>query len=76
MNFDAQGPRFQADMNAFNSVAADAAALRTKLNNGQLSAHALSTIGVPLGIYPGLADPATAKSVPAPASLQSHEHDC
>jgi hypothetical protein len=50
-------------MNTFNSVIADAAALRTRLNNGQLGAHAVSTIGVPLGIHPGLADPATANSV-------------
>jgi hypothetical protein len=56
-------PRFQADMNTFNSVVADVAALRTKLNNGRLGAHAVSTIGVPLGVYPGLADPATANGV-------------
>ena len=56
-------PRFQPDMNAFNSVVADVAALRTKLNNGQLGSHAVSTVGVPLGIHPGLADPATANSV-------------
>ena len=56
-------PRFQADMNAFNPVVADVAALRTKLNDGRLGAHAVSTIGVPLGIHPGLADPATANSV-------------
>jgi hypothetical protein len=56
-------PRFQADMNTFDSVVADVAALRTKLNNGQLGAHAVSTIGVPLGVYPGLADPATANGV-------------
>jgi hypothetical protein len=56
-------PRLQPDMNTFNSVIADAAALRTRLNNGQLGAHAVSTIGVPLGIHPGLADPATANSV-------------
>jgi hypothetical protein len=56
-------PRFQADMNAFNPVVADVAALRTKLNDGRLGTHAVSTIGVPLGIHPGLADPATANSV-------------
>ncbi len=50
-------------MNAFGSVVADVAALRTKLNNGQLGAHAISTVGVPLGIHPGLADSATANSV-------------
>jgi hypothetical protein len=56
-------PRFVADINAFNSVVADAAALRTKLNRGQLGAHAVTTAGVPLGVQPGLADPATANSV-------------
>lgn len=55
--------RFQPDMNAFNSVVADVAALRTKLNNGQIGSHAVSTAGVPLGIHPGLADPATASGV-------------
>ena len=56
-------PRFVADMKAFNPVVTDVAALRTKLNNGQLGAHAVSTVGVPLGVHPGLADPATANSV-------------
>jgi hypothetical protein len=56
-------PRFQPDMNAFNPVVADVAALRTKLNNGQLGPHAVSTAGIPLGIHPGLADPATAADV-------------
>ena len=55
--------RFQPDMNAFNSVVADVAALRTRLNNGQTGSHAVSTVGVPLGIHPGLADPATANAV-------------
>ena len=56
-------PRFQADMKAFASIVDDVAALRTKLSNGQLGPHAVSTTGVPLGIHPGLADPATAKNV-------------
>src|SRR5271170_4160192 len=56
-------PRFIADMNAFNPIVADAAALRTKLSSGQLGAHAVSTAGAPLGVHPGLADPATANSV-------------
>jgi hypothetical protein len=56
-------PRFQADTGRFGSVVTDVAALRTMLNNGQLGPHAVSTVGVPLGIYPGLADPATAKNV-------------
>ncbi len=56
-------PRFQPDLTAFNSIVVDVAALRTKLNNGQLSGHSVSTTGVPLGIHPGLADPVTANSV-------------
>jgi hypothetical protein len=55
--------RFQPDMDAFKAVVADVAALRTKLNNGQIGFHAVSTVGVPLGIHPGLADPATASAV-------------
>jgi hypothetical protein len=56
-------PRFAPDADAFKSVVADAAALRTKLNNGQVAAHAVSTAGVPLGIHPGLADSTTANAV-------------
>jgi hypothetical protein len=52
-----------ADMNAFDSVVTDVAALRAKLNDGQLGGHAVSTTGVPLGVHPGLADPATVNSV-------------
>ena len=56
-------PRFQADMNAFGAVVADVVALRTKLNNGQIGGRAISTVGVPLGIHPGLSDSGTANSV-------------
>ncbi len=56
-------PRFVADMNAFTPIVTDAAALRTKLSNGQLGPHAISTVGVPLGVHPGLADPANANAV-------------
>ena len=56
-------PRFQPDMNAFNPVIADAEALRTRLSNGQLGPHAISTAGIPLGIHPGLTDPSTANNV-------------
>jgi hypothetical protein len=56
-------PRFIADMNAFTPVVTDAAALRTKLNNGQLGPHAISTVGASLDVHPGLADPATANAV-------------
>jgi hypothetical protein len=56
-------PRFEADIKTFNPVVADVAALRTKLNSGQLGLHAVSTAGVPLGIHPGLADPSTANNL-------------
>jgi hypothetical protein len=56
-------PRFAPDVDAFDSVIADVAALRTKLNNGQLGAHAVSTASVSLGVHPGLADAATANAV-------------
>src|SRR5580692_658259 len=56
-------PRFEPDMNAFNPVVADVVALRTKLSSGQFAGHAISTAAVPLGVHPGLADPATANSV-------------
>ncbi len=56
-------PRFVADMNSFGPVVADVAALRTKLSSGQLGAHAVTTAGAPLGVHPGLADPATANAV-------------
>jgi hypothetical protein len=56
-------PRFEPDMNAFNPVIADVVALRTKLSSGQFAGHAISTAAVPLGVHPGLADPATANSV-------------
>jgi hypothetical protein len=56
-------PRFVADMNAFNSIVTDAATLRTKLSSGQLGGHAVITAGAPIGVHPGLADPATVNSV-------------
>jgi mono/diheme cytochrome c family protein len=51
------------DAAAFRSVVADATALRTKLNNGELAGHAVRTVGVPLGVHPGLADAATRNAV-------------
>jgi hypothetical protein len=56
-------PRFAPDTDAFNSVVADVAALRSKLNSGQLGSHAISTGNSPLGVHPGLADPSTVNSV-------------
>jgi len=56
-------PRFEPDMKAFSSVVTDVVALRTKLNSGELGGHSVSTTGVPLGVQPGLADPATANAM-------------
>jgi hypothetical protein len=56
-------PRPVPDAEAFHSIVADLAALRTKLSNGQLGDHKISTSGVPLGVHPGLADPTTATTV-------------
>jgi mono/diheme cytochrome c family protein len=56
-------PRFQPDMAAFTPVITDIADIRTRLNNGQIAGHAVSTAGLPLGVHPGLADPATAKAL-------------
>jgi hypothetical protein len=56
-------PRFQPDMASFTPVITDIADIRTRLNNGQIASHAVSTAGLPLGVHPGLADPATAKAL-------------
>jgi hypothetical protein len=53
-------PRQIPDLTAFNAIVADLATLRTKLANGQLGANKVITAGVPLGVHPGLVDPATA----------------
>ena len=51
------------DLDAFKSIVADLAALRTKLSNGQLGANKVTTAGSPLGVHPGLADGTTAMNV-------------
>jgi hypothetical protein len=56
-------PRPLPDLDAFNAIVADLAALRTKLSNGQLGAHKVTTSRVPLGIHPGLADATTESNV-------------
>lgn len=50
----------QPDPDAFSSIVADVAALRTKLANGQLGTNKVITAGLPLGVHPGLADATTA----------------
>jgi hypothetical protein len=52
-------PRRLPDLDAFNAIVADLAALRTKLNAGQLGADKVTTSGIPLGVHPGLANPTT-----------------
>ena len=56
-------PRPVPDLDAFKTIVADIAALRTKLSNGQLGANKVTTAGVPLGVQPGLADATTANNV-------------
>ncbi len=48
------------DLDAFKSIVADIAVLRTKLSDGQLGTNKVTTAGVPLGVQPGLADATTA----------------
>jgi hypothetical protein len=56
-------PRPVPDLNAFNAIVADLAALRTKLSSGQLGTDKVTTSGIPLGVHPGLADATTASNV-------------
>jgi hypothetical protein len=56
-------PRPKSDREAFNAIVVDVAAMRTKLSNGQLGAHKVTTSGVPLGVHPGLADATTANNL-------------
>ena len=67
-------PRPVPDTAAFNSVIADLVSLRNKLSDGKFGNHAVSTVGVPLGVHPGLADPGTVNAVRAEmlSFLQKH----
>jgi hypothetical protein len=56
-------PRRLPDLDALNSIVRDLNSLRTKLASGQLGADKVTTSGIPLGVYPGLADGTTARSV-------------
>jgi len=51
------------DLDAFNAIVADIAALRTKLSNGLLGTNKVKTASVPLGVHPGLADATTANNL-------------
>jgi hypothetical protein len=57
------GPRRVPDLATFQRIVMDVAAIRTKLSNGQLGTDKVTTIGVPLGIHPGLADATTASGM-------------
>jgi hypothetical protein len=57
------GPRRVPDLATFQRIVTDVAAIRTKLSNGQLGKDKVTTIGVPLGIHPGLADATTASGM-------------
>jgi len=53
------GPRRVPDLATFQRIVTDVAAIRTKLSSGQLGTDKVTTVGVPLGIHPGLADATT-----------------
>jgi hypothetical protein len=57
--------RPQPDLETFRKIVADLATLRTKLSEGQLGAHKITTAGAPLGVHPGLADPTTVSNLRA-----------
>src|SRR5882762_7468810 len=67
-------PRLQPDLDAFGSIVADLAAIRTKLSNGQLGTNKITTSGALLGVHPGLADPTTVNnlSLEIKSFLQKH----
>jgi hypothetical protein len=70
-------PRPTPDLAAFRAIVAEIAELRTKLGLGQLGANAIATAGVPLGVHPGLTDPATRSNLRAEmkAFLERHLSD-
>lgn len=51
------------NIDAYNAIVADVAAMRTKLADGKLGADKVSTSGLPLGIHPGLVDATTAANL-------------
>jgi hypothetical protein len=52
-------PKFVPDVQVLNAIVTDVVALRSKLSAGQLGTHKITTSGLPLGVHPGLVDPAT-----------------
>jgi len=56
-------PRPQPDLDAFSAIVKDAIALKTNLSEGRLGADMVTTAGAPLGVHPGLNNPATAARV-------------
>ncbi|MGA7765667.1 MAG: hypothetical protein WCA27_05530 [Candidatus Sulfotelmatobacter sp.] len=56
-------PRRLPDLDAFNAIVRDLDALRTELSDGQFGTDKVTTSGIPLGVYPGLADATTANNV-------------
>ena len=53
------GPRRVPDLATFQRIVTDVAAIRTKLSSGQLGTDKVTTVGIPLGIHPGLANATT-----------------
>jgi hypothetical protein len=56
-------PRPIPDLARFETIAAELAELRTKLGTGGFGGVVVTTSGAPLGVHPGLANPATAAGV-------------
>ena len=52
--------RADPDLGLFRGVVSDAADIRTRLAAGQFGGAKVRTAGLPLGVHPGLANPATA----------------
>lgn len=65
------------DVDAFNAIVAEIAALRTKLTNGQLGTSKVATSGIPLGVHPGLTDATTENNLrqEIKAFLEKHISD-
>jgi hypothetical protein len=64
------------DLDAFNAIVADLAAIRTKLSDGQLGTNKVATSAVPLGVHPGLADPTTVNFATVVACVEYPRKTC
>ncbi len=56
-------PRAKPNVAAFKEIIADFAKLKSDLGSGQFGGTSVQTDGMPLGVHPGLANPATVAAV-------------